>query len=308
MVKDRQYKEHFGKIIDSVNGFDVIDCKVCGFKHIVPIPTQEELTITYKEDYYSTQKPMYLKQHSEDLEWWNLVYSERYDRFEENLSLERRRILDVGSGPGFFLLHGKNRGWQTVGIEPSIQAFKHSCSLDLTVKNEFLTENNAKKLGLFDVVHLSEVMEHIPNPKSMVNIIRNILTPNGLICVIVPNDYNPIQEALRSVCGFDPWWVAPPHHINYFNFTSMERLLRSEGFEIMHCESTFPIDIFLLMGDNYVGNESLGRQCHKKRKTLELNLLKAGISGVKRNLYRDFVKYGIGRECLFICKKVFEEG
>jgi len=42
-----------------------------------------------------------------------------------------RRILDVGSGPGYFLLHGKNRGWQTLGIEPSKQAAEHGRKLGL---------------------------------------------------------------------------------------------------------------------------------------------------------------------------------
>lgn len=172
MDKTKQWQDHKGKVLDTVKGFDVIDCERCGFKHIIPISTQDELKSIYKEEYYSKEKPLYLERHREDLDWWNLVYSERYDTFEEHLPPDRRRILDVGSGPGFFLLHGKDRGWQTLGIEPSAQAAEHSRSLELEIIEDFLTEQTARQLGNFDVVHMSEVLEHIPDPKNLLQIAR----------------------------------------------------------------------------------------------------------------------------------------
>jgi len=57
---------------------------------------------------------MYIERDLEDSEWLNLVYSERYDAFERLLGLKRRRLLDVGSGPGRFLQHGVERGGWTV--------------------------------------------------------------------------------------------------------------------------------------------------------------------------------------------------
>lgn len=143
MAETGQWQNHQGFLLDSVNGFDVIECEACRFKHIVPIPTQAELEAVYRQEYYSVEKPLYLEPHREDLDWWNLVYSERYDTFEEFLPPDRRRILDVGSGPGFFLLHGQQWGWQTVGIEPSEQAAAHSRKLGLEIVEDFLTEQMA---------------------------------------------------------------------------------------------------------------------------------------------------------------------
>ena len=54
--------------MDSVNGFDIIECASCGFKHIVPIPSFEELQEIYREEYYSQEKPVYLERHREDLD------------------------------------------------------------------------------------------------------------------------------------------------------------------------------------------------------------------------------------------------
>ncbi|HPI91491.1 MAG TPA: class I SAM-dependent methyltransferase [Deltaproteobacteria bacterium] len=299
----RTWQNHTGPILDSVKGFDVIECGQCGFKHIVPIPTPEELEAVYRHEYYIVEKPLYLERHREDLEWWNMVYSERFDTFEELLPPGRRRILDVGSGPGFFLLHGKQRGWLPVGIEPSGHAASYSRDLGLNIVNDFLDERTARELGTFDVVHMREVLEHIPDPVSMISLSRELLDRGGILFLSVPNDYNPFQSALRKVCAFEPWWLAPPQHINYFDFHSLGRLVQSQGFEVILEETSFPIDIFLLMGDNYVGNDTLGRQCHMKRKMLEHNLAEAGLSGLKQKLYRSFASLGIGREVQIYARK-----
>ncbi|MFB3917620.1 MAG: class I SAM-dependent methyltransferase [Terriglobales bacterium] len=296
----REWNDHSGALLDSVKGFDLIACEVCRFKHIVPIPSESELEAEYRHEYYRREKPLYLERTREDLEWWELVYGERYDTFEAMLPPSRRRILDIGSGPGFFLAHGKRRGWQTVGIEPSSQATAHSRALELEVHEEFLSQDTAARLGSFDVVHMSEVLEHIPDPQRFLQLVASMLGPGGVICVAVPNDYNPLQAALREACGYSPWWVAPPHHINYFDFESLADLLRHTGFSVVAREATFPIELFLLMGDNYVGNDSLGRQCHARRKRFELNLAAAGMTSLKRKLFQSLADLGIGREALLV--------
>jgi SAM-dependent methyltransferase len=300
MTEIKSWGEHSGEIIDSVKGFDVIECQPCGFKHIVPIPTATELEGLYDEDYYSKEKPLYFERQQEDIEWWDMVYAERYEFFEQHLPLTRRRILDIGCGPGFFLKLGKERGWQTLGIEPSRQAAGHARGLGLDIINEFLSEANADRLGTFDVVHMHEVLEHIPDPTGMLRLAFRLLTPGGLVCVILPNDYNPLQKALREYLGYEPWWVAPPHHINYFDFDSLEGLLQRTGFKVVSRTATFPMEFFLLMGDNYVGNDSLGRACHGRRKKLELNMKLGKLDAVKHALYAALMEHGIGREAVFI--------
>jgi ABC-type hemin transport system ATPase subunit len=58
------------------------------------------------------------------------------------------------------------------------------------------------------------------------------------------------------------------------------------------------------MGDNYVGNDRLGRECHGKRKILEQNLARAGLTGLKRRLYQALASLGIGREVVMVGRKV----
>lgn len=300
----KQWQNHRGSIIDSSRGFDVIECESCGFKHIVPVPSQDELDSVYRQEYYMKEKPLYIERAIEDLDWWNLVYGERYDSFEELLSPDMRSILDVGSGPGFFLLHGQKRGWRALGIEPSAKAAEYSRNSGLNIIEDFLTDRTASDLGKFDVVHMSEVLEHIPDPSGMLSLAYDLLSSGGLLCVVVPNEYSPFQHVLRKACNYEPWWVAPPHHINYFDFESLLGLFERNNFEVVSSEATFPIDIFLLMGDNYVGNDAVGRLCHGKRKAFELNMARSGLKDLKRGLYRRFADMGIGREIVMIGRKV----
>lgn len=299
----QELKGHQGQVLGAANGFEVIECVHQGFAHVVPVPTAEELTNAYKHEYYSAEKPLYMERYREDLEWWNMVYDERYETLEAHLPPGCRRLLDVGSGPGFFLLNGKNRGWEVRGIEPSVQACEHSRSLGLDVINEFLTKENAPSFGLYDAINMSEVLEHIPDPAGFLKLIHGMLAPGGLISIAVPNDFNDLQKAAVSEQKLPQWWVAPPHHINYFNHRSLALLATASGFEVVHQEATFPIEMFLLMGDVYIGNDTLGRACHGRRKTFEMNLQRAGYGSLKRKLYQKLAELNIGREVVLFARK-----
>lgn len=294
---------HTGPVMDHVNGFDIIDCHDCGFRHIMPIPHSHDLTDVYEEEYYSLEKPDYIAHYEQDKDWWQLCYDDRYDYFEKILPSTQRKILDVGSGPGLFLLRGKDRGWDAFGIEPSRQAVRYSKNLGLNVHQGFLTSETFFS-NPFDVVHMSLVLEHIPDPIALLHKAHALLNPDGLICIVVPNDYNPFQIALRDVDAYPSWWLAPPHHVNYFDHATLKVVLERVGFEIIETQSSFPIDLFLLMGDNYIGDDDLGKQCHHKRKKFEMTLKEAGFNDLRLSLYRQMAQQNIGREVIMYGRRI----
>jgi predicted SAM-dependent methyltransferase len=151
---------------------------------------------------------------------------------------------------------------------------------------------------------MSLVLEHISDPIEFLKLMHQQLNVGGLVSIIVPNDFNPFQLILRDHLGFDPWWVAPPHHINYFNFKSLAALLEKCGFEVLHQESTFPIDLFLLMGDNYIGNDEVGRVCHTKRMNFEKAMLRAGSGDILTKIYSAIADLNLGREVVIYGKKI----
>ena len=175
--------------------------------------------------------------------------------------------------------------------------------MGLEVEHGFFSEQTALDLGTFDAINLGLVLEHITDPAGLLKLIHNQLNDDGMVCIVVPNDFNPFQLILRDHLDFKPWWVAPPHHINYFNFKSLTGLVERCGFEVVHKEATFPIDMFLLMRDNYIGDDIVGRECHKKRMNFEKSVSFGGDNSVLKNLYSSFAKEGIGREIVMFVKK-----
>jgi SAM-dependent methyltransferase len=281
---------------------NIIDCLVCGYKHVDPLPTSDELSSFYAEEFYATEKPVYIQRYLEDEPWWKLVYSNRL-RHLELMGLEEKSVLDVGSGPGLFLKFAIENGWKALGVEPSKIAVEHTRSLGCEVIEGFLDLELSKKIGKFSAIHASEVLEHLPDPKGMLDLFHSLLDKDGLICICVPNDFNVFQEALVADLGYKEWWVDKRHHLNYFSHDSLVKLLEKSRFAVEKITSSFPIDLFLMMGDNYIGDDVLGRQCHTRRMNFELAMQKTGLGGTQEKIYESFAQLGLGREILVYARK-----
>ena len=287
--------EHDGPLLAERNGFAMIDCVGCGFAHATPLPTVEELTGTYRHDYYAAEKPLYLARTEEDRSWWLDVYAERLQRMEARLPAGPRAVLDIGSGPGLFLDAAATRGWRTLGVEPSRQAAAHARQLGHDIREGFFDAPLAATLPAVEAVHMALVLEHVPDPLALLVAARTLLRAGGMLCVTVPNDFSPLQRAAQAP-GLAPWWVAPPHHLNYFSHESLAGLLERAGFRVLERSATFPMELFLLMGERYVGDDALGRACHGKRKAFETALREAGQGGLLSRLYDSLAGHGLGRE------------
>lgn len=295
---------HHGTILETVGAHEVIDCAACGYAHVRPMPDVADLKKLYSEKFYGEDKTNYLLHMEQDLPWWNMVYAERLETIEKLLGpAAGRRILDVGCSYGFFLKAAESRGWQTQGIELGRQAANYAAAHGVSVRNEDVQDVDWKALGTFDAIYMSFVLEHLPNPAEILNRVKTALAPGGIFCAEVPNDFNPFQKIVREGLGAPPYWVAPDHHLNYFTPDSLKRLFASAGLPHVAVDGTFPMELFLLMGDNYIGNDPLGRKLHGKRKHLEALLHRGGLNELKRELYRFLLDKNIGREVVLYSRK-----
>ena len=245
-------------------------------------------------------KPKYFSDYEEDLEWWMATYRNHFSLLAKHT--DGRKLLDIGSGPGYFLKCGKDLGWDVLGFEPSKDASEYSRKLGVEVVNDFFSAKAAGKYGKFDAIYMKTVIEHLPDPEKLLLEAKDALAPGGLICIISPNDYNPLQNILREKMNFDPWWVSPPQHLNYFDSASVSKLLERLGLEVVDLLGNFPMEFFLFSGLNYVGNPEVGRQCQLRRKDFELNMYN-GDPELLNGIYRSFGGKGIGREFIIIAKK-----
>lgn len=300
---DIAWNGHRGRAIAHASGLDIIDCAACGFRHAVPLPDPAELAREYSEAYYRDAKPTYLSHASEDQDWARLAQDDRLDAIARAGAPAPATLIEIGAGPGFFLETAATRGWNAIGVEPSMQAAQFAQSRGLCVHNRTFADAVAHGLPQAAAIAATNVLEHIPDPIETLTMACDLLRPGGVMCLTVPNDFSPLQMAAQDGKGHAPWWVAPPHHINYFDFDSLEALLKRLGFTPVERLTSFPMEAFLLMDDDYVRRPEIGRALHAKRKSFDLAFEAAGIGDVRRKLYGALAAAGIGREATVVAVK-----
>lgn len=105
-----------------------------------------------------------------------------------------RKILDLGSGRGGFLLDVSSRGGDATGLELSpdyIEETKHRALARGLMVN--VLRGVAEKMPFledsFDFINICEVIEHVNDPKAMLKEVRRVLKPGGLAYLSVPNRF-----------------------------------------------------------------------------------------------------------------------
>ena len=154
--------------------------------------------------------------------WW---YKKMVLRWLKRLTAGRR-LLDIGCGPGTFLLVARQEGWNGEGVEPAQEAAKKAISLGLAVFSGYVKDYVASSPSPFDAIVSFEVLEHVPNPVDVLRDIRALLKPDGVLVLSVPNLDDPYCLKQQSELAM------PPIHINFFNRRSLGRALQEAGFEI----------------------------------------------------------------------------
>jgi SAM-dependent methyltransferase len=141
-------------------------------------------------------------------------------RLVERASGRRGRLLDVGCGDGQFLAAARKSGWSVAGTEISPEAAR-ARGLDVF---ESLAE--AEKLAPYDCVTFWHSLEHLRDPRPMMEGAYSLLASSGVVIVAVP-DADGIQARF-----FGPGWfhLDVPRHLYHFGNRSLTLLLESLGF------------------------------------------------------------------------------
>jgi SAM-dependent methyltransferase len=284
--------KHLGPIIARRDEHAVIDCELCGWAHLEAPPGERELALLYGS--YYEQSPGWLAKDRSEQAFWDLEHADKLADWGAILGRRTGAVLDVGCSGGLLLEYAVAQGWRGVGVEPSDLAAAEARAHGLNVHSSLYQDVDLPP-GSFDVVHSKQFLEHIPDPVGFFAWAARLLRPGGVFAVHIPNDFNPLQLAARDQLRLDAWWVAPPFHLNYFSFASLERLLARCRFTPLARDATFPMEWFLLMGENYVGDAELGASAHGRRMLLEQRLESLG---ERRALHAHLARQGIGREAI----------
>lgn len=160
-----------------VPAWRIVRCLCCEVGYPNPRPTPEEI-----RDYYAHQAE------PNDWEMENYVEIPRkarqsWTRFAERLTLLRGgvpgRLLEVGCAAGWLLQGARSLGWEVEGIEasPKFQRYANA-TLGLPVHLGTL-ESVPLAPASFDVVVMTDVIEHLVDPVADLQRIRRLLAPGG---------------------------------------------------------------------------------------------------------------------------------
>lgn len=151
------------------------------------------------------------------------------------------RMLEIGCGRGDILRGALSRGWEVHGVEFT-EAYADAARAYGGIDVECAPAETAIKLGnaQYEVVLLAAVLEHVYEPKALLNRIRDVMVPGGLLFVDVPNECSfmtHVANAYMRARGRD--WVVnlsptfPPFHVVGFCPRSLRHLLESTGFALV---------------------------------------------------------------------------
>jgi 2-polyprenyl-3-methyl-5-hydroxy-6-metoxy-1,4-benzoquinol methylase len=274
-----------------------------GYWEVQPRPSEHELASFYMDIPLGSSTGYNLNLSDDELFHRTIGCLEA----QHMLSQDAKSFLDIGCGEGFFLNHFDNLGLSVHGIDYSVQLLRHHFPHLLSkvqVGNlEPIVERFSAESVKFDFISANNVIEHVADPVGVLERIKAIMSPSGLLRVSVPNDFSDLQlEAVRRGYGKENFWVSIPSHLNYFNVDSFRKFLISNGFNIVGILADFPTDFYLFhSASNYVFNKNEGRSAHKARIEIENLLAKKSIESLIA--YREgCAKAGVGRNLVAYCQ------
>lgn len=137
-----------------------------------------------------------------------------------------RRLLDVGSAGGEFVIQAVDSGWEAVGIDVDADVIEIGRAEGLDLRLETLEEHAAAHPGEYDAVTMGHVIEHVPDPVGFLKLAHRVLRPGGTLWIATPN--------LGSLAHrrYGAAWVGldPPRHLVLFDHAALGETLARAGF------------------------------------------------------------------------------
>jgi SAM-dependent methyltransferase len=195
---------------------DIERCVACGHMQLDRFPSDEELAAAYAV----AASDDYVEEEAGQRETAREALG-RVERF-----VAPGTLLDVGCWVGFLMAEARDRGWDTLGLEPSEFASTFARErLGLDVRRTGLLEADLPEAE-FDAVVMGDLIEHLVDPRRGLAHLRRALRPGGVVYMAVPDAGSRVARLMGR-----RWWSVIPTHVQYFTRPSLFTLLRRSGYE-----------------------------------------------------------------------------
>ncbi|MCI4331816.1 MAG: class I SAM-dependent methyltransferase [Thermoplasmata archaeon] len=227
-------------------------CPECTVEFVWPLPREEELSALYDWRIYASRQ--YLTFPGTDRRRARM-WDEILDSVTDHPAPERRSVLEVGCGYGYFMEAALRRGWHVEGIELDPATARRAGERLGVVVHVGDGRTALQPLGRFDLITASHWLEHLPDPRSAIAEVARHVNPGGLVIVRVPDSGSPVARS----AGANWTWFCPPVHLFYFAERSLGALASSVGLRVVSVRHhrgdahLWPLECAVALGRSAIG-------------------------------------------------------
>ena len=253
-------------VVDTNQGvpgkWDILQCQACGLGILDPMPSPEDISSYYQDNFYSKEEQCRFNPLVEAL---RLGFGSLRTWGLRSLVRTPGRVLDYGSGAGHFVTAMKRLGWDVASVDIANQDDIPTLGRD-TVVMEGEKPHIDYPDNYFDVVSLWYVIEHVISPRETLKEVRRVLKPGGTL-LLAQQDFASIQAKV-----FGPNWLIldPPRHLYQFDKVNLTRLCNEIGFSLKKVERASlemgPFTILQSVLNRIMGNQNYLFRFLKNRK------------------------------------------
>ena len=199
----------------SVKQFSLSKCNNCGFVFIDAFVDKSILKEIYSSSYFANSKYYYK----------NSVMYENNRRMSllGKYLPSGSRVLDAGCSTGEFISEAK-RIYDIYGIDLSEDAILTARNLNSDIKEKIMYGTLEKTVFndyKYDAICLWDVVEHLPDPLSVIKKIFNSINENGYLFISTPAIDSFTARILKRYWAF----MTPPEHLSFFSNESFIKIV-----------------------------------------------------------------------------------
>lgn len=210
----------------------ILCCLKCGVEFLFPQLSDDELNHLYSENYYKAWGIAGSKENESTKQMKIATFELRLDLISKYVT--KGKVLDVGCATGYFLEAARTKGFVPYGVEFS----EYSANIARKKFGEGyifhgILEDCSFPEKMFDVIAMSDLIEHVRVPKQTLAKASSLLKDDGVIMIMTPDT----KTVSNNLMG-KRWSHYKLEHFFYFSHGSISYLAGSCGLEVVHYEKS----------------------------------------------------------------------
>lgn len=245
--------DSISKLENIENSYDIFRCKNCHLLFVNPIPEKkkDEEIIQYWGDNNIENSIANISKYNKVNHFFIKILLNHTTN-----NKNQPRVLDIGCGYGFFVKLLNENNFDAYGLDISKQS-TYFAKNNLQLKNIYTSDlsNQVFEDNFFNSIIALNLLEHVPDPDGLLQIIHKKLKKNGIFLLRVPNmsfHYNfkyiikRLQKRKYSLIA-----TTPPVHLFGYSLKNLNKILDKNKFKIIE---TGPSKLGLSKKNNVIKN------------------------------------------------------